>query len=158
MDSTDVPYASFRTSRGDTGNLTANGLRGIRLEIDRDRLGSSRMSLYESARLREDVRNNAIQSSAIGVGLRDPFQSSDAFRLNASTPSKPRNTNQNAEPMNNRIGGYGAVMKEVKQRFQSQLERRNPSTTAEGKQGEDTVDEKASRERMLDAYGQLKGI
>jgi len=156
MDSTDTPYAAFRTRQGDTGNLTTNNLRGIRLEIDRDRLGSARMSLYETARLREDVRKNAMQSSAIGVGLQDPFQSSDALRLDLANPSKPRSLNQGAEPMDNRISGYGMVMKEVKARFQAGFERGGKPTNSADKQGENKLDEKASRERMLDAYGQLK--
>ena len=154
LDATETPYATFRTRRGDTGHLTANGLRGVKVELDRDRIGANRMSLYETARLRQDVQKNTIQSDAIGIGLQNPFQpyqQTDAVMATRKLPPKTRTANQSAEPFDNRIYGYSAIMQEVKQRFETKLESLQKPVDNTGKKDGSSNDEK-----IVSVYDSLK--
>ncbi|MSR33894.1 MAG: hypothetical protein EXS12_03715 [Phycisphaerales bacterium] len=159
MDAVETPYASFRTSRGETGNLTANGLRGVKLELDRDRIGTSRMSLYETARLREDIRNKTIQLDAIGVGVRNPFQPyqpTDAVMATKLTPANIQGVIVSEPPQDTRLNGYGAIINEVRRRFESKFESVEKLSKNNDKQGDTNIDTTKNQERILSAYDLLK--
>jgi hypothetical protein len=153
-----TPFTKYRLNNGEMGVMSASNLRGVKFESERDQLGTSRMSLYETARLREDVRNNTIKADFIGISARDPFrpyQSGDAVMATKTPLPKPRSASQNEEPFDNRVKGYDAVMREVKQRFEARFER--DEKAALGAENQIVPkDEKASRDRLLSAYDQLK--
>jgi len=153
-----IPAGNFQIRNGERGVFTASSLRGVQREFDRDRIGGGGLSQYETARLREDIRNNTIRADAIGVGLRDPFkayQPTDAIMPTKVAELKARSNSQNLEPSDTRISGYQAVMKEVKQRFESRLNEDEKIAETEGNQKQPSA-QKDSDERVLSAYEKLK--
>lgn len=157
-DQESIPAGNFQIRNGERGVFTASSLRGVQREFDRDRIGGGGLSQYETARLREDIRNNTIRADAIGIGLRDPFkpyQPTDAIMPTKVPELKVRSNSQNLEPSDTRISGYQAVMKEVKQRFESRLNEDEKIVETEGNQKQPSA-QKDSDERLLSAYEKLK--
>jgi hypothetical protein len=156
--------ASFRTKSGETGVLTASTLRGVKLERDRDRLGLQGVNMYETARLREDIRNNTIKSDAIGVGLGDPFkaqQPKDAVAAMKAPPDKTRGDLQGGEPIDLSIKGYDAVVKGVKEKFEERFRQEERALRdLKGEQakpkGDGAGDESGAGDRVSSAYERLK--
>ncbi|MCE9619829.1 MAG: hypothetical protein K8R92_07960 [Planctomycetes bacterium] len=151
--------AMYRTRGGETGTLTASNLRGVKLESDKERLGSQRMTLYETARLREDVRNNTMRADAIGVGRSDPFrpyQATDAIGAMKTPQARPKNETQGGEPLDTRSRGYDAVVREVKGRLEVKLkgDEKKPHPTPD--QATPKEDESSS-DRLVSAYDALRG-
>ena len=163
MEAAATPYAQYRLNNGEMGTMSASNLRGVKLESDRDQIGTGRMSLYETARLREDLRNNTIKADAIGVGFNDPFknyQPTDAVMAQKTPQPKIPGQSQNTEPLDNRIKGYDAVVQQVKQKFEGKLqswEDAHKTAEVKDKVKEDKAKEdKAAHDRLLGAYEQLK--
>lgn len=163
MEAAATPYAQYRLNNGEMGTMSASNLRGVKLESDRDQIGTGRMSLYETARLREDLRNNTIKADAIGVGFNDPFknyQPTDAVMAQKTPQPKIPGQSQNTEPLDNRIKGYDAVVQQVKQKFEGKLqswEDAHKTAEVKDKVKEDKAKEdKAAHDRLLGAYQQLK--
>ncbi len=153
-----MPFAKYRLNNGETGIISANNLRGVKFESERNRLGSSRLSLYENARLREDVRNNTIQADFIGTNVRDPFksyQSGDAVAAKKAPPPKDRSMSLRQQPFDNRVNGYDSMMIRVKQRFEDQLQS-NQKTALDGEMKSALKDRTNSEEQLLSVYDQLK--
>ena len=158
MEQEAIPSGNFQIKNGERGVLTASSLRGIQREFDRDRIGAGQLSLYETARLRQDIRNNTINADAIGVGLRDPFkayQPVDAIMATKTPELKPRSDSQNLEPSTARIKGYQAVMIEVKQRFESKFKEDQKAMEAAGIQTKPS-NQREDDTRVLTAYEKLK--
>ena len=158
MEQEATPSGNFQIKNGERGVLTASSLRGIQREFDRDRIGAGQLSLYETARLRQDIRNKTINAEAIGVGLSDPFkayQPVDAIMATKAPELKPRSDSLNPEPVDTRFKGYQAVMIEVKQRFESKFKEDQKAMEAAGIQTKPS-NQREDETRVLSAYEKLK--
>ena len=155
------PMVRYRGREGDEGTLTVSSVRGIKKERDRDRLAGDRLSLYEAARLREDLRNGLMTMDAVGPRSDNPFKTAapqDSVNVSSTRdirqPSRGELANQ---PVEGHASQYDNILKEIRTNWLSRAGKREgeaePAQAATPAGGPEA--KKVDDERLGDAYERL---
>jgi len=146
--------ARYQSGEDETGTLVASTVRGVKRQRDRDDLKTAPLTLYESARLREDIRRGLLRMDAIGQQGTNPFavvagrDPTNALALrDVRAVSKD---DQSARPVDTRVSGYDRIVSQMRQNWVSRV----GSRAGEASASEDVL--KRQSEEMGDAYDQLR--
>lgn len=169
-DARSTPMVRYENSEGQGGVLTASTLRGVRRESDRDRQmqGVDRLSLYEAARLREDLRNGLVQMDAVRSVDQNPFRvAAPTDSVNTSSTRDARQPTKGdiaALPAEGRQSAYDQIVREIrtnwlaKERGLAAATETSAEADAAAKKGkQDQKDQAmADEDKLSSAYDQLK--
>lgn len=165
-----VPMVRYETGEGQGGVLTASTLRGVRRESDRDRQmqGVDRLSLYEAARLREDLRNGLVRMDAVRPADANPFRvAAPTDSVNTSSTRDARQPTKGdiaALPAEGRQSAYDQIVREIRSNWLSKERGLSAETQTEAdaadaakKEKKDQQEQaKSDEDRLGSAYDQLK--
>lgn len=166
-----VPMVRYENGEGQGGVLTASTLRGVRRESDRDRqaLSVDRLSLYEAARLREDLRNGLVQMDAVRPADANPFRvAAPTDSVNTASTRDARQPTKGdlaALPAEGRQSAYDQIVREIRTNWLSkerglaaETQTQADAADAAAKKEKKDQDEqaKADEDRLSSAYDQLK--
>ena len=169
-DARSTPMVRYENGEGQGGVLTASTLRGVRRESDRDRQmqGVDRLSLYEAARLRDDLRNGLIRMDAVRPVDQNPFHvAAPTDSVNTSSTRDARQPTKGdiaALPADGRQSAYDQIVREIRTNWLAK-ERGLAADTETGaeadaaakKEKQDQKDQaKADEDQLSSAYDQLK--
>jgi hypothetical protein len=160
--------ARYQSRTGDTGSLTASTVRGVKRESDRLRRGTDGLSLYESARLQEDLRKGLLRMDAVRSRPLTPFEvsaSTDAVRSNSVRPMTA--AEMSVSRADSRLSPYDAAVGRIERNWKQQQqakrtrpaapvarpEAEKPSEPAEGT--EPTTGGKADGAETMEGSGDL---
>ena len=123
-----TPMARYQgREESDQGVLSVSEVRGVKRERDRDNITSERLSLYEAARLREDLRTGMLRMDAVRVRSANPFVTespSDAVTTSAvralPTPSRGEAASR---PADTSATQYGRIIREIEENWRKRAER-----------------------------------
>lgn len=165
-----IPMVRYENAEGQGGVLTASTLRGVRRESDRDRQlhGVDRLSLYEAARLREDLRNGLMQMDAVRPAGANPFRvAAPTDSVNTSSTRDARQPTRGdiaALPAEGRQSAYDQIVREIRTNWLAKERGLGASIANEADAADvakkDTKDQKdqamADEDQLSSAYDQLK--
>jgi hypothetical protein len=169
-DARSTPMVRYENGEGQGGVLTASTLRGVRRESDRDRQmqGVDRLSLYEAARLRDDLRNGLMRMDAVRPVDQNPFRvAAPTDSVNTSSTRDARQPTKGdiaALPADGRQSAYDQIVREIRTNWLAK-ERGLAADTETGaeadaaakKEKQDQQDQaKADEDQLSSAYDQLK--
>jgi hypothetical protein len=169
-DARSTPMVRYENGEGQGGVLTASTLRGVRRESDRDRQmqGVDRLSLYEAARLRDDLRNGLMRMDAVRPVDQNPFRvAAPTDSVNTSSTRDARQPTKGdiaALPADGRQSAYDQIVREIRTNWLAK-ERGLAADTETGaeadaaakKEKQDQKDQaKADDDQLSSAYDQLK--
>lgn len=161
VDARSMPMVRYETAEGQGGVLTASTLRGVRRESDRDReaSGLDRLSLYEAARLREDLRNGLLRMDAVRPIDPNPFREAaptDSVNTSATRDVRqPTRGEVASQPAEGRQSAYDQIVREIRANWLAK-ERGPSAQDATQTSSSPTTDKTAQDERLGSAYDQLK--
>lgn len=120
-----VAMARYQNGETDSGNLVASTVRGVKKQRDRDVLKTEPLSLYEAARLREDIRKGLLRMDGVGPQDMNPFDSR-AFRESLGSPTdrdaRPRDpTDQTASREDGRQGSYDRIIRQMRDNWTARM-------------------------------------
>ena len=150
-----TPMARYQGREGDQGVLSVSEVRGVKKERDRDNLTGERLSLYEAARLREDLRNGLLRMDAVRPKSTNPFVI--AGPADAVTTSSVRDiaAPSRADAANRPAGStptqYDRIIREIEANWR---ERSGRAEQPERPEGAPPVDER--KPSIDDAYERLR--
>ena len=163
-----TPMVRYETGEGQGGVLTASTLRGVRRESDRDRKaqGVDRLSLYEAARVREDLRSGLMQMDAVRPAESNPFRvASPTDSVNTSSTRDARQPTKGdiaALPAEGRQSAYDQIVREIranwlaKERGLGAETEADAAVAAEAAKKEKKEQKQADEDQLSSAYDQLK--
>lgn len=158
----------YENGEGQGGVLTASTLRGVRRESDRDRQvqGVDRLSLYEAARLREDLRNGLMQMDAVRPADANPFRvTSPSDSVNTSSTRDARQPTKGdiaALPVEGRQSAYDQIVREIRTNWLAKERGLGAETEADAAAAADAATKAKKEQKQTDedqlgsAYDQLK--
>jgi len=169
-DARSTPMVRYENGEGQGGVLTASTLRGVRRESDRDRQmqGVDRLSLYEAARLRDDLRNGLIRMDAVRPVDQNPFRvAAPTDSVNTSSTRDARQPTKGdiaALPADGRQSAYDQIVREIRTNWlakerglAAETETGAEADAAAKKEKQDQKDQaKADEDQLSSAYDQLK--
>ncbi|MFZ4722846.1 MAG: hypothetical protein ACOYMI_06820 [Phycisphaerales bacterium] len=140
MEGESTPMARYQgREEGDQGVLSVSEVRGVKKERDRDNVGGERLSLYEAARLREDLRNGALRMDAVRARPSNPFVTqapSDAVTTSAVREMpRPSRGDAAARPADTSGTQYDRIIREIEENWRRRGER---PETSEAESAQDT--------------------
>lgn len=163
-----TPMVRYENGEGQGGVLTASTLRGVRRESDRDRQlqGVDRLSLYEAARVREDLRNGLMQMDAVRPAGANPFRvAAPTDSVNTSSTRDARQPTKGdiaALPVEGRQSAYDQIVREIRTNWLAKergLGAETESQSADAAQAvskEKKEQKQAEEDQLGSAYDQLK--
>ena len=146
-----TPMARYQgREEDDQGVLSVSEVRGVKRERDRDKLTSERLSLYEAARLREDLRTGLLRMDAVRARSSNPFVVSaptDAVTT-SSVREPPKPTRTDTTRLDDASASqYGRIIREIEENWRKRGER--PETP-------DGVPPQSDVSQMRAAYDRLR--
>lgn len=128
MEGESTPMARYQgRDEADQGVLSVSEVRGVKRERDRDNITSERLSLYEAARLREDLRNGALRMDAVRARPSNPFVTqapSDAVTTSAVREMpRPSRGDTAARPADTSGTQYDRIIREIEENWRKRGER-----------------------------------
>jgi hypothetical protein len=123
-----TPMARYQgREESDQGVLSVSEVRGVKRERDRDNITSERLSLYEAARLREDLRSGMLRMDAVRVRSANPFVTdspSDAVTTSAVRDlAAPSRGEAASRPADTSATQYGRIIREIEENWRKRAER-----------------------------------
>lgn len=169
-DARSTPMVRYENGEGQGGVLTASTLRGVRRESDRDRQmqGVDRLSLYEAARLRDDLRNGLMRMDAVRPVDQNPFRvaaPTDSVNTSSTRDARqPTKGDMAALPADGRQSAYDQIVREIRTNWlakerglAAETETGAEADAAAMKEKKDRQDQaKADEDQLSSAYDQLK--
>ena len=111
----------------DQGVLSVSEVRGVKRERDRDNLTTERLSLYEAARLREDLRNGLVRMDAVRARSTNPFVTqapTDAVTTSSVREiQKTSRTDASSRPADTSATQYDRIIREIEENWRKRAER-----------------------------------
>jgi hypothetical protein len=119
--------ARYQGREGDQGILSVSEVRGVKKERDRDNIAPERLSLYEAARLREDLRSGLLRMDAVRARPSNPFVTQapgDAVTTSSvrdlPTPSRG---DAAARPADTSATQYDRIIRQIEENWRRRGER-----------------------------------
>lgn len=138
-----VAMARYDAGETDKGTLVASTVRGVKKQRDRDALRTEPLSLYEAARIREDLRNGLLRMDAVGPRESNPFGTTaapDPASLATPRDGRPLSAAEIEK------SAYGRMIRQMRDNWQARV-------PDEGKSGDATTDRE---KEMMSAYDELR--
>ena len=153
-----VAMARYQSGETDTGNLVASTVRGVKKQRDRDMLKTEPLSLYEAARLREDLRSGLLRMDAVGPREANPFQVAapqDSVNVSSVRDAKPISRGTQAmQPAEGRQSSYDRIIRQMRENWMARVAGREaPKAAGEGAPTPTDTDRSTE---MRSAYDQLR--
>ncbi|MFM7808740.1 MAG: hypothetical protein ACKPEA_12590, partial [Planctomycetota bacterium] len=128
MEGESTPMARYQgRDEADQGVLSVSEVRGVKKERDRDNVAGERLSLYDAARLREDLRNGALRMDAVRARPSNPFVTqapSDAVTTSAVREMpRPSRGDTAARPADTSGTQYDRIIREIEENWRKRGER-----------------------------------
>lgn len=147
--------ARYRSGETETGTLVASTVRGIKKQRDRDALKTEPLSMYEAARLREDLQNGLLRMDAVGWREANPFQvpaPQDSVNASSVRDAKPLTRGEQAmQPAGGQTSSYDRILRQMRENWMARVS--GQGTEAAAAAGSTSAD----REReMITAYDELR--
>jgi hypothetical protein len=123
-----TPMARYQgREESDQGVLSVSEVRGVKRERDRDNLTTERLSLYEAARLREDLRNGLLRLDAVRARSTNPFVTqapTDAVTTSSVREiQKPSRTDASSRPADTSGTQYDRIIREIEENWRRRADR-----------------------------------
>lgn len=123
-----TPMARYQgREESDQGVLSVSEVRGVKRERDRDNITSERLSLYEAARLRADLRSGMLRMDAVRARSTNPFVTespSDAVTTSAVRDlPKPSRGDAASRPADTSGTQYDRIIREIEENWRKRGER-----------------------------------
>ena len=118
-----MPMARYQGREGEQGVLLVSEVRGVKKERDRDNLAGTgeRLSLYEAARLREDLRTGLLTMDSVRAKSSNPFElPAPADSVNATSvrePRQPTRTESASQPAVGASTQYGRIIRDIEENW-----------------------------------------
>jgi hypothetical protein len=145
-----TPMARYQGREGDQGVLSVSEVRGVKKERDRDNVAPERLSLYEAARLREDLRSGLLRMDAVRARPSNPFVTQapgDAVTTSSVRElPKPSRGDVSARPADTSATQYDRIIRQIEENW-----RRRGERAEKPEQATSTIDA-----QMGTAYEQLR--
>jgi len=146
-----TPMARYQGREGDQGVLSVSEVRGVKKERDRDQIAPERLSLYEAARLREDLRSGLLRMDAVRARPSNPFVTqspSDAVTTSSVREiAKPTRGEAASRPLDTAGTQYDSILREMQENW------RRRGESAEKAEG---TEDMAGAPAMASAYERLR--
>lgn len=128
MEGESTPMARYQgREEADQGVLSVSEVRGVKRERDRDNITNERLSLYEAARLRADLRSGMLRMDAVRARSANPFvieSPSDAVTTSAVRElPKPSRGDAAARPADTSATQYDRIIREIEENWRKRGER-----------------------------------
>jgi len=128
MEGESTPMARYQgRDEADQGVLSVSEVRGVKKERDRDNITSERLSLYEAARLRADLRSGMLRMDAVRARSTNPFVTqapSDAVTTSAVREMpRPSRGDTAARPADTSGTQYDRIIREIEENWRKRGER-----------------------------------
>lgn len=132
-----TPMARYQGREGDQGVLSVSEVRGVKKERDRDQIASERLSLYEAARLREDLRSGLLRMDAVRAKSSNPFVTrapTDAVTTSSVRDiAKPTRGESASRPLDTGSTQYDGILREMQENWRRRGERaETPESSEDG--------------------------
>jgi hypothetical protein len=128
MEGESTPMARYQgREEADQGVLSVSEVRGIKKERDRDNITGERLSLYEAARLREDLRSGMLRMDAVRARSSNPFVTqapTDAVTTSSVRDMpKPSRGDASSRPADTSATQYDRIVREIEENWRKRAER-----------------------------------
>jgi len=133
-------------------------VRGIKKQRDRDTLKTEPLSMYETARLREDLQNGLLRMDAVGWREANPFQvpaPQDSVNASSVRDAKPLTRGEQAmQPAGGQTSSYDRIIRQMRENWMARVAGREaPKAAGEGAPTPTDTDRSTE---MRSAYDQLR--
>lgn len=144
--------ARYQAGETESGTLVASTVRGVKKQRDRDALKTEPLSLYEAARLRDDLQNGLLRMDAIGPRQANPFQVAapqDSINASSVRDVRPLTPGEQAmQPAGGRVTPYDSILRQMRENWVARV--------SGGEAGKAGASETDRQREMIAAYDELR--